>query len=129
VYKDLVKLQSESYGDQAQRGWSQALKRQIFCHIRLYQFEDGFDNLRILEEYLNSKGSKTKNAAVDLRRAHKLMGEVNYQIFKFPSLADYTSRMSCGMCADDRDGIDVNYWFPKKPANGSKMSGHRMTYA
>lgn len=129
VYKELVKLQSESYGDQAQRGWSQALKKQIHCQVKLYEFEDAFDNLRLLEDYLSSKGNKTKNAAVDLRRAHKLMGEVNYQIFKFPSISDYTSRIACGMCADDRAGINVSAWFPKKPANGSKMSGHRMTYA
>jgi tetratricopeptide (TPR) repeat protein len=129
VYNELVKLQSESYGVLAQRGWSQALKRQIFCQIKSYKFEDAFDNLRILEDYLATKGSKTKNGIIDRRRCHKLMGAVNYQIFKFPSLSDYTSRISCGMCADERDSIDATFWFPKKPANGSKMSGHRMTYA
>jgi tetratricopeptide (TPR) repeat protein len=129
IYKELVKLQSETYDDQSQRGWTQSLKKTIFCQIKLYEFEDAFDNLRILEDYLNTKGYKKKNSVVDLRRTHKLMGEVNYQIFKFPTLADYSSRFSCGMCGDDRDAVDVNAWFPKKPANGSKMSGHRMTYA
>jgi tetratricopeptide (TPR) repeat protein len=129
VYKELVKLQSETYGDQSQRGWSQSLKKVIFCQIKLYEFEDAFDNLRLLEDYLSTKGNKKKNSATDLRRTHKLMGEVNYQIFKFPTLADYSSRFSCGMCGDDRDIIDSSAWHPKKPANGSKMSGHRMTYA
>ena len=129
IYKELVKLQSDSFADQAQKGWSQALKREIFCEIKLYQFEAAFDNLRILEGYLATKGGKTKSGVIDRRRCHKLMGAVNYQIFKFPSLSDYTSRFSCGMCADDRDCVDASFWFPKKPANGSKMSGHRMTYA
>ena len=133
VYKDLVKLQSESYTAQSQRGWSQSLKKLIYCQVVLYEFEDAFDNLRLLEEYLSrAKGSKVKNAKYDLRKTHELMGEVNYQIFKFPTLSDYTSRMSCTNgcgCTDDRDNVDVTIWFPKKPVNGSKMSGHRMTYA
>ena len=133
IYKDLVKLQSESYTAQSQRGWSQSLKKLIFCQVILYEFEDAFDNLRLLEEYLTAKPrSKAKNSANDLRRTHQLMGEVNYQIFKFPTLSDYTSRLSCTSgcgCADDRANIDVTQWFPKKPVNGSKMSGHRMTYA
>lgn len=133
VYKDLVKLQSESYTEQSQRGWSQSLKKLIYCQVVSFQFEDAFDNLRRLEEYLTTKArDKHKNAASELRKTHQLMGEVNYQIFKFPTLSDYTSRLTCTNtcgCADDRANVDVSNWFPKKPVNGSKMSGHRMTYA
>jgi hypothetical protein len=129
VYKDIVKLQSESYGDQSQRGWSHTMKKLIYCQVKVFEFEDAFDNLRLLEEYLNVKGRKMKNSSLDLRRTHKLMGDVNYQLFKFPTLTDVTSRFSCGLCSDDRDSVDIEVWFPKKPANGSKMSGHRMTYA
>jgi hypothetical protein len=124
-----VKLQQESYGDLAQKGWSQSVKKLIFCQIKLYEFEKAFDNLRLLEEYLSTRGKKTKNSADDLQTTHELMGEVNYQIFKFPTISEYTSRAVCGLCADDRNTIEVGLWFPKKPANGSKMSGHRMTYA
>jgi pentatricopeptide repeat protein len=129
LYKDIVKLESESYWDQSQRAWSQTMKKLIYCQVKLYEFDDAFDNLRLLEEYLCVKGSKMKHSEIDLRRTHNLMGEVNYQIFRFPSVTDFTSRFSCGMCVDDRDAVDVEPWFPKKPANGSKMSGHRMTYA
>jgi pentatricopeptide repeat protein len=129
LYKDMVKLESESYWDQSQRAWSHTMKKLIYCQVKLYRFEDAFDNLRLLEEYLCVKGRKMKNSAIDLNRTHNLMGQVNYQIFRFPSITDFTSRFSCGMCADDREGVDVDPWAPKKPANGSKMSGHRMTYA
>eukprot|EP00537_Pseudo-nitzschia_pungens_P003368 CAMPEP_0172367352 /NCGR_PEP_ID=MMETSP1060-20121228/20858_1 /TAXON_ID=37318 /ORGANISM="Pseudo-nitzschia pungens, Strain cf. cingulata" /LENGTH=494 /DNA_ID=CAMNT_0013091573 /DNA_START=82 /DNA_END=1566 /DNA_ORIENTATION=+ len=133
VYKDLVKLQSESYTEQSQRGWSQSLKKLVYCQVVLFEFEDAFDNLRLLEEYLTSRArDKVKNAASDLRRTHQLMGEVNYQIFKFPTLSDYTSRLSCTNgcgCSDDRATVNISNWIPKKPVNGSKMSGHRMTYA
>ena len=116
-----------------QRGWAQSLKKLIYCQVVLFQFEEAFDNLRLLEEYLTSKRTKKSSATItDLRRTHELMGEVNYQIFKFPTLADYTSRLSCTNgcgCTDDRANINVTNWIPKKPVNGSKMSGHRMAYA
>lgn len=99
----------------------------IYCQIRLHEFEGAFDNLRLLETWLATKGQNTRHAVEDLDKAHELISEVNYQIFRFPTLADYTGR--CAMCTDDRELVDVEDWFPKKPINGSKMSGHRMTYA
>jgi hypothetical protein len=98
--------------------------------VVLYKFEGAFDNLRSLEEYLNSRKYKGKGTNDDLQKTHELMGEVNYHIFKFPTITEYSSRaLGCGLCADDRDTIEINEWYPKKPTNGSKMSGHRMTYA
>lgn len=132
IYKDLVKLQSESYTEQSQRAWYQSLKKLIYCQVIVYEFEDAFDNLRLLEDYLSANKGKTRNSTNEKRRTHQLMGEVNYQIFKFPTLSDYTSRLACTNgcgCTDDRSSIDVTHWYPKKPVNGSKMSGHRMTYA
>jgi len=132
IYKELVKLQSESYTEQSQRAWYQSLKKLVYCQVVLYEFEDAFENLRLLEDYLIANKGRTRNSANDLRRTHQLMGEVNYQIFKFPTLSDYTSRLACTSgcgCTDDRDNVDVTHWYPKKPVNGSKMSGHRMTYA
>ena len=132
IYRDLVKLYSESYTAPSQRGWAQALKKLIYCQVLLFEFEDAFDNLRRLEEYLTSNRGKQKTAVSELRRTHELMGEVNYQIFKFPTLADYTSRLACTNgcgCTDDRQTVNVKNWVPRKPLNGSKMSGHRMAYA
>lgn len=93
-------------------------------------FEPAFDNLRLLEDYLSSRKSKGQATLDDIQKTHELMGEVNYHIFKFPSITEYSSRaLGCGLCADDRDNIEIDEWYPKKPTNGSKMSGHRMTYA
>lgn len=127
IYSQLVNLQQDATKDQSQRGWAAALKKEIYCQIRLREFEAAFDNLRLLEEWLATKGQHMRRVDEDLDKTHQLLGDVNYQIFKFPSLAEYTGR--CGLCADDRDAVDADAWFPKKPANGSKMSGHRMTYA
>lgn len=132
IYKELVQIQSESYTEQSQRAWYQSLKKLIYCQVLLYEFEEAFDNLRSLEDFLSANRGKIRNGTNELRRTHQLMGEVNYQIFKFPTLSDYTSRLACTNgcgCTDDRDNVDVTHWYPKKPVNGSKMSGHRMTYA
>lgn len=96
----------------------------------LRNWEPAMQNLETLEDYLRTRGSKSKSNAKDLALIAELMGEVNYQIFKFPSLAESANRaLGCGLCNDTRDDIDLSAWVPKKPANGSKMSGHRMTYA
>jgi len=127
AYEELCKLQQESYGDQSQKGWSQSIRKLIYCQTSLQQWEAAFTNLQSLEDYLNTRG-KGKNLADDLRNTHELMGEVNYQIFKFPTLAESIApAMGCGYCTSD--DVELSAWVPKKPANGSKMSGHRMTYA
>jgi pentatricopeptide repeat protein len=128
IYNELVELHSASVNKQSQREWVQSMKKQIYCQIRLHLYEDAFDSLRILEDYLETKGDKMKNA---MRRTHKLMVQVNYQIIKFPTLKDYASRLACGtLCVGDHtEDIDAEAWFPKHPVNTSKMSGQRMTYA
>jgi hypothetical protein len=86
-------------------------------------------NLELLDDYLSTKGSKAKNVAEEMENVYEIMGEVNYQIFKFPTLAETANlALGCGLC-QGRECIDLSALAPKKPANGSKMSGHRMTYA
>jgi hypothetical protein len=96
----------------------------------LRKWESAFHNLEALEDYQRTRGAKGKHASEELKLTAALMGEVNYQIFKFPTLAESVNRgLGCALCNDARDDIDLNGWVPRKPANGSKMSGHRMTYA
>ena len=124
IYEELCTLQQESYNDQTLKAWSQSVRKLIFCQIQMKQWDKAFANLEALDDYLKTKG-KGKNLKEDQESVRKLMGDVNYQIFKFPSLS---GALSCGMCADSAE-IDLTAWIPKKPANGSKMSGHRMNYA
>jgi hypothetical protein len=128
IYNELVILQSSSTNKQSQKDWVQSLKKQIYCEIKLNQYDDAFDNLRMLEDYLETKGDKMKNA---LRRTHKLMAQVNYHMLKLPTLQDYAGWMACApLCGGGKENvIDAEAWFPKKPVNESKMSGQRMTYA
>jgi hypothetical protein len=87
-------------------------------------------NLELLDDYLTTKGGKAKNVIEDMESVYEIMGEVNYQIFKFPTLAETANlAMGCGICSQGEEEIDLSALAPRKPANGSKMSGHRMTYA
>jgi len=85
-------------------------------------FESALKTLCALEDIqLDAKVTHTK----DLDMTKKLMGQVNYQVLKYP-----TAGCSLFYCSSEsEDALDLNYWVPKKPANGSKMSGHRVTCA
>eukprot|EP00977_Amphora_coffeiformis_P020599 scaffold8374_cov175-Amphora_coffeaeformis.AAC.38 len=70
----------------------------------------------------------------DSRDAHltrKLMGEVNYQLLKLPSLSDKTNRaVGFALCiGETEEDVDLDEWVILKPENTSKMSGHRVTHA
>lgn len=98
--------------------------------MKAQDYESAFDNLRLLEDYLSARESTVRNASDDLDTINELIFDANYQIFRFPSIADYVKRaVSCGICGDDGEGETVDLWAPTKPKNGSKMSGHRMSYA
>lgn len=107
-----------------------ALKSLIFCEMKNCDYESAFDNLRTLEEYLSAQEALDNEISDDLDTIHELIYDANYRMFQFPSIAAYASRaVSCGLCGDDGEGETVDVWAPIKPKNGSKMSGHRMSYA
>ncbi|CAJ1957845.1 unnamed protein product [Cylindrotheca closterium] len=140
VYMDVAKLQQESYVAHAKRGWNASIKSLIYCQLRDFDFESAFDNLRKLEDVLSTQAQiESAPTSRDLQTTHELMGEVNFQLARLPSITEYTQRLlvgqGCGLCADAcqpgefRDVIDAESWFPKRPTKGSKMTGHRMSYA
>ena len=138
IYMEVAKIQQESYVSHAKKGWHASIKSLIYCQLRLFDFESAFDNLRKLEDVLSSQET-TGAPSRDLQTTHELMGEVNFQLARLPSIAEYTQRLlvgqGCGLVRDwcqpqeFRDSIDAEGWFPKRPTKGSKMSGHRMSYA
>jgi tetratricopeptide (TPR) repeat protein len=103
------------------------LKNKITCHVHLEQFAVALENLYHLEEM--QEDIKEDKAALQATR--RLMGEVNYEMLRLPSLADVTNRaLGCNMCMGPlEEGINMDNWFIRKPENTSKMSGHRITHA
>lgn len=135
IYKNLMTLQQESYVSHAKKGWLTSIKSLVYCQVRLFDYQAAFETLRTLEDVLSAKETGTAPSR-DLQTTHELMGEVNYRLMKLPSLSDYTKQLvvkGCGACKyptpGSREAIDADAWFPTKPSNGSKMSGHRMTCA
>jgi tetratricopeptide (TPR) repeat protein len=135
IYKDLATLQQESYVSHAKKGWLRSIKNLIYCQLRLFDFQSAFETLRNLEDVLSAE-ERGVAPSRDLQTTHELMGEVNFQLLKIQSLSDYTQQLldrSCGVCKwptpERLEAIDAEAWFPTKPSHGSKMSGHRMSYA
>lgn len=103
------------------------LRKKIICHVHLNQFQTALDLLRTLQEMQEELSEDREELAI----THKLMGDVNYEILRLPSLADATNRaLGCAVCIGPaEEGVNMDDWVIEKPENTSKMSGHRVTHA
>ena len=112
--------QEKSYGE-TQDNCTDTLRKIIYVQIIMTDFESALQSLCALEDMQGVSKSKPGR---EVQETRKLMGQVNYQVMKYPGC----SVMSC---ADEgtEETINLDYWFPSKPLNGSKMSGHRVTCA
>lgn len=103
------------------------LRKKIICHVQLSQFSQALELIRILEEMQDEICDDPK----ELEITHRLMGDVNYEILRLPSLSDATNRaLGCAVCmGPSEEGVNLDNWIIEKPENTSKMSGHRVTHA
>ena len=108
----------------------ETLKKIVYCELNVLKHEKALEHLGAMEDILLQEDVGDKGEEL-LEECQKLMGEVNYQIFKHPSLADTANRtLGCPICpvSDDED-IHREIWRPTKPDVTSKMSGHRIAHA
>jgi len=103
------------------------LRKKIICHVQLGHFQQSLDLLRVLQEMQD----ETSEDPRDMEITHRLMGDVNYEILRLPSLSDATNRaLGCAVCMGPaEEGVNLDNWIIEKPENTSKMSGHRVTHA
>jgi tetratricopeptide (TPR) repeat protein len=103
------------------------LRKKIICHVRLEQFSPALEHLHTLEDMQDENDESTE----EMGATHRLMGEVNYEILRLPSLSDATNRaLGCALCMGPaEEGVNLDDWVILKPENTSKMSGHRVTHA
>ena len=103
------------------------LRKVIVCHCRLEQWSKALPLLETYEDVQDDLGTSKSDKAV----TRQLMGEVNYQILKLPSLSDATNRaLGCAICmSDPEDAVHLDARIIEKPENSSKISGHRVTLA
>jgi tetratricopeptide (TPR) repeat protein len=105
---------------------AKAVRKVIICHARLEQWNKAFPLLEILEDL--QRDIDPVSPEQDVTR--QLMGEVNYQILKLPSIQEATNRaLGCAVCIGSSDEVSLEDWIIEKPENTSKMSGHRVTHA
>lgn len=126
VYEEIWETQKDSTDSREEKICS--LKKLSICCVRLEQYDKAFAYLESLEDLqieLSDENSK------DLCLTQKIMGEVNYQLLKLPSLSDQTNRaVGFALCmGETEEDVDLEHWIIPKPENTSKMSGHRVTHA
>lgn len=121
MYKELLANQEKSYAE-TQVDCGQTLKKMVYLELKLHNFEEALKTLCSFEDILIETKSSDKKA---METTKKLMGQVNYQVMKYPGC----SLFSCTEDGSEEESLSLDYWAPKKPVNGSKMSGHRVTCA
>lgn len=95
----------------------------MYVQLALRDNENALESLRELESIeLDLYGTDSRQ----WKETNRLMGLVNYEVLKHPMIPGLAC-FSCG--TDEVDEMQLYTWVPKKPTNGSKMSGHRVTYA
>lgn len=107
-------------GDRARHG---TLRKIVYVQLTLRDNENALETLRELESVeLDLYGTESRQ----WKETNRLMGQVNYEVLKHPTIPGF----ACFACGTDGQGeMNLQSWVPKKPTNGSKMSGHRVTYA
>jgi len=105
----------------------ESVRKVIICYVHLEKWSKAFPLLEVLDDLQREYDPDSD----DLLATQKLMGEVNYQLLKLPSLSSATNRaFGCAVCmGPDEEDINMDAWVIDKPDNTSKMSGHRVTHA
>ncbi|KAL7579057.1 hypothetical protein ACA910_019095 [Epithemia clementina (nom. ined.)] len=126
VYEEIWETQKKSTDPKEEK--ISTLKKLTICCVRLEFYEKAFTYLEFLEDAQVAMADENSR---ELFLTRKMMGEVNYQILKLPSLSDQTNRaVGFALCmGETEEEVDLEEWIIPKPENTSKMSGHRVTHA
>jgi tetratricopeptide (TPR) repeat protein len=118
TYEKLIFNQENSYSVTS-FDCASTLKNIVYVQLIQSKFEDALKTLCQLEDIqCDALSPDSKH----LRETRRLMGQTNFQVMKHPGLA-------CFSCEGADEPMDITKWRPKKPINGSKMSGHRVSCA
>ena len=121
IYNELVATREKA--NSSDKALTQTLRKLVYVQLTLKDNSGALETLRELESIeLDLYGAGSKQ----WRETNRLMGQVNYEVLKHPSIP----ALACFACGDDgEEEMNLYSWVPKRPSNGSKMSGHRVTYA
>jgi hypothetical protein len=124
-YLDIWSTQKDSNDSNEEK--ISTMRKVAIAYARKMDWDNCFGSLEILEDLQAEIDPDSR----DILATRKLMGEVNYQILKLPSLSDQTNRaVGFALCmGETEEEVDLEDWVIQKPENTSKMSGHRVTHA
>lgn len=124
-YLDIWSTQKDSNDSNDEK--ISTMRKVAIAYGRKMDWDNCFGSLEILEDLQ----AEIDPDSPDIFATRKLMGEVNYQILKLPSLSDQTNRaVGFALCmGETEEEVDLEDWVIQKPENTSKMSGHRVTHA
>lgn len=121
IYSELMTAQEK--GNAGDKARTSTLRKIVYVQLTLRDHENALETLRELESIeLDLYGTDSRQ----WKETNRLMGQVNYEVLKHPTIPSFAC-FSCG--SDSLSEMNLYSWVPKKPTNGSKMSGHRVTYA
>ncbi|EEC44737.1 predicted protein [Phaeodactylum tricornutum CCAP 1055/1] len=118
---------AQRYSNDPKEEKVETLRKVIASYGQLKDWANVFPALEALEDLLLDMDDDKK----EMTKTRKLLGEVNYQLLKLPSLSGATTRaFGCGVCTGPtEEEVNLDDWLIRKPDNTSKMSGHRVTHA
>jgi tetratricopeptide (TPR) repeat protein len=121
VYSEL--LTAQEAGNAGDKVRINTFRKIVYVQLAIKDNENALESLRELESIeLDLYGTESRQ----WKETHRLMGLVNYEVLKHPMLPTFAC-FNCG--SDNVEEMNLHSWVPRKPTNGSKMSGHRVTYA
>mmetsp|Transcript_15976 Transcript_15976/g.23576 ORF Transcript_15976/g.23576 Transcript_15976/m.23576 type:complete len:314 (+) Transcript_15976:162-1103(+) len=118
TYNKVRETQENCYKEN-NKDFAVVLRKIVYIHCVRDDYETALGVLGELEDIqLGLYDAESRQ----VKETRELMGAVNYELLKYPSAM-------CFMFNNEDEGPNLTNWKPKMPTNGSKMSGHRVTYA
>ena len=146
VYKEIVDIKKSvhdvddfTYLDVGDLEVADAMKKLVYCQMKLYKYEDAIDTLSEIEaiQELNYDDDHSQ-----LLKTRELIASVHYDMHKHPGFLEliarnmtlygfrnpFNSDLLC-RCAADAESSDFLPCKPPPPPVRTKMSGHKVSYA
>lgn len=146
MYNEIVEIKKSihdredcTYLDVGDLEVAKAMKRLVYCQMKLYKYEEALETLQEIETILEMNYEEDDKR---LSKTRDLIGSVHYEMHKFPSFVELVARnmtfygfrdpfntdLLC-RCAADVESGEFLPCKPIQPPIRTKMSGHKVSYA
>ncbi len=145
MYNEIVEIKKSvhdkedcTYLDVGDLEVANAMKKLVYCQMKLYKYEEALETLQEIEAILEMNYDENDKR---LRKTRGLIGTVHYEMHKHPTFLELIARnmtfyglrnpfntdLLCRCAADvETDFLPCK---PTPPPVRTKMSGHKISYA